>query len=801
MKLSLEWLSDFVDIDVSPGAYAEAMTLSGSKVEAVVAHGAGIERVVVGRVEAIERHPDADKLSVCRVDVSGDKPLTIVTGASNVVAGDLVPVALDGARLPDGREIRAGTLRGALSEGMLCSLAELGLTAADFPGAPEDGIMVLPREAEAEAEPESVSSPAPGQDIRDILGLRGHTVEFEITNNRPDCLSVIGLAREGAAVFQKPLTLKAPDVKGGGGAIQDLLTVRVDDPELCLRYTARMVKDVKIAPSPNWLRRRLRASGVRPINNIVDITNYVMLEYGQPMHAFDYARVGGATITARRARSGESLLTLDGRERSLTPDMLIIADDAHPLAVAGVMGGADSEITPGTRDIVLESANFYGPSVRLTALALAMRTESSNRFEKKLDPYNTVPAVDRACALIERLGAGTVCDGIIDVYPAEKQGRVLPVDAGRINALLGTRLPDEEIYALLSRLGFARCGDGVKVPSWRDDVEGMADLAEEAARLYGYNNIASAGLPGAARGGLTEGQRLRVLAREVCRALGYHEILTYSFVGASWFDKLCYSADDPRRDAVVIQNPLGEETSLMRPVALPSLLDALASNEAARNKDVRLFELAMTYRPRGGGQLPDERPMLVLGGYGHMDFFDLKGAVEDFLRALQVEGYAFAAHRDSAYHPGRCAALRVDGQVAGMLGEIHPDVARAFGSEQRLYACELDFLSLQASCARNKLYRPLPRFPSLTRDLAVVCRVEVPASALEEAIRRGAGPLLVDCRLFDVYVGSQIADGEKSVAFTLTLQANDRTLTDQDADIAVEGALAELASRCGASLR
>ena len=788
MKLSLEWLSEFVSVGASPKVYADAMTLSGSKVEAIEEHGAEIVNVVAGRVIAIERHADADKLYVCAVDTGGDAPIQIVTGAPNVHTDDLVPVALDGAKLPDGREIRAGVIRGVTSNGMLCSLGELNLAKDDFPYADPDGIFILEERAE------------PGQDIRDVLGLRGHTVEFEITNNRPDCLSVIGLARESAATFGKPLTLRVPHVKGGGGPIESLLSVRVEDPDLCPRYSAGLARNVKIGPSPRWLRERLRASGVRPINNIVDITNYVMLEYGQPMHAFDYARLDGRTIAARRAVPGEALETLDGQPRALSADMLVIADARRPVAVAGVMGGADSEITESARDIVFESANFHGPSVHRTSLALGLRTESSNRFEKGLDPCNTMPALARACELVEMLGAGVVCDGFIDVSFVNPSERTLPVDAGRINALLGTKLPAEDMFALLAPLGFERRGDAVAVPSWRADVEGMADLSEEIARLYGYNRILSADLPGSARGGLTEKQCAESLTREICRALGYSEILTYSFIGASWYDKLGWPEDDPRRASVIIENPLGEETSLMRATALPSLLHSLASNEAARNPTARLYEMAMTYRP-GEQPLPDERPILMLGGYGDMDFFTLKGAVATLLNALRVENIRFETAGDISYHPGRCARLLVGDVTLGLLGEIHPDVTRAFDGAQRYYAAELDFMALLTARAPEKTYQPLPRFPTVNRDLAVVCDDHVPAAALETAIRRGAGPLLVDCRLFDVYTGSQVAQGRKSVAFALELRAPDRTLTDREADDALGAALSELRESCGAVLR
>ncbi|MDR1157964.1 MAG: phenylalanine--tRNA ligase subunit beta [Oscillospiraceae bacterium] len=788
MKLSLEWLSEFVDTAVSPKEYAEAMTLSGSKVETVEELGAEIQHVVLGRVLSVTPHPDADRLSICQVDVGRAAPVQIVTGASNVTPDALVPVALDGARLPGGKEIGTGKLRGVASEGMLCSLSELSLTLNDFPYAREDGIFLV-------EEPGT-----PGQDIRTVLGLAGYVVEFEITNNRSDCLSVIGLARESAAAFDKPLSLRDPAVAGGGGDIGALLSVFVEDAALCPRYTARMVRGVKVGPSPRWLRERLRASGVRPINNIVDITNYVMLEYGQPMHAFDYACLENGRLVVRRAQPGETLETLDGRARALETSMLLIADAERPVGVAGVMGGANSEITKETRDIVFESANFNGPSVRRTALALGMRTDASSRFEKGLDPTSTISAVDRACELVEQLGAGTVCDGRIDVCHVDTAPRVLPLDPSRINALLGTQLSAGEIAAYLTRLGFSVQDKTVTVPSWRADVEGTADLAEEAARFYGYNAITPAPLPGGSLGLLTEKQRGERLTRSLCRAAGYSEILTYSFVSPSWFDKLALPASDARRRCVRIENPLGEDTGVMRTTALPSMLDALGRNEAGRNRQVAFFELAQTYRPADAA-LPEERPILTLGAYGDRDFFALKGAVETILDGLRLPNVSFARACDPSYHPGRCAEVRADGVTLGVLGEVHPTVAEAFGLSQRTVAAELDFLTMLSVQTQAETFTPLPRFPAVSRDLAVVCAAETPAAELAAVIRGSIGALLVDCRVFDVYTGSQIPAGQKSVAFALALRAGDRTLTDEEADVLLCRALDALQTAFGVSLR
>ncbi len=783
MKLSLDWLSDFVQLSCSPKEYADAMTLSGSKADGFEDLGAEIQNVVVGKVLFTEPHPNADRLTICKIDVGG-RELTIVTGASNVTPGCTVPAALDGAKLPGGKEIFTGALRGVTSEGMLCSLKELDLTTHDFPEAAENGIFLLP------------DCLAPGQDIRDALKLRDVSVDFEITNNRPDCLSVIGLARESAATFDKPLSLHTPTVKGGGGAHG--LRVEIRDADLCPRYAARVVRDVKIAPSPLWMRARLRTCGVRPINNIVDITNYVMLEYGQPMHAFDYACLQGEKIVVRRAASGESLETLDGQGRALSPDMLVIADESRPVGVAGVMGGANSEITEKTREIVLESATFNGPSVRRTALALGLRTDASSRFEKGLDRENVLPALERACELIEQLGAGVVCDGVEDVHGALPPVRTLPLEASKINALLGTEIPEADMKACLARLGFVVEGEAVAVPSWRADIEGMADLAEEVARLYGYNRIPSSLSAGeTVPGALTASQRAVRVLGELCRAMGYNEIMTYSFISPSDYEKLGLPGG-----SVVIENPLGEDRSVMRTTALPSMLEALARNESVRNKKARLWELCMTYRPQENETLPDERPQIALGGYGELDFFALKGAVETILTGFRVENVTYNAKKDHpAFHPGRCAEVFADGVFLGVLGQLHPLAAARFELSQEVFCGELDFRTMLEVAAPERVYVPLPKFPAMSRDLAVVCADDVPAAQLEEIIRQNAGELLADCALFDVYTGSQIAAGRKSVAFSLSLRAPDRTLTDAEADAAVQSALTALEREAGATLR
>ena len=628
-------------------------------------------------------------------------------------------------------------------------------------------------------------------------------MEFEITPNRPDCLSVIGLARETAAVYKCPLRLHTPVVSAGGGSINKLLNVEISAPDLCPRYTARMVKNVKIGPSPAWLRDRLRASGVRPISNIVDITNYVMLEYGQPMHAFDFACVTGGKIIVRRASSGEEMETLDGTRRCLSPDILVIADNERPVGVAGVMGGANSEITGSTTTVVFESANFNGTSVRQTAIALGMRTDASSRFEKGLDPMGTLPAVERACELVELLGAGEVLDGVIDVIAAEFPQITLPLDAKRINRLLGTEIDPLDMARMLRSLGFTVNGDQVGVPSWRSDIEHYSDLAEEVARLYGYNLLPITMMRGeTTQGGYSAKQRAERLLGTLCRGMGYSEILTYSFTSPSCFDRIRLPENSALRRAVKILNPLGEDTGIMRTTALPSMLETLARNYSYRNSSARLYELATVYRQMENTPLTEESQMLLLGGYGGMDFFALKGIVQAILSAFRVSAVCFAADDSNpSYHPGRCAVLSVGNVRVGTVGQLHPLVAGNYGIDISVFAAELDFTLLLGCRTPEAQYTPLPRFPAVSRDIAVVCDASVPVAVLEDCIGRGAAGLLKEVRLFDIYTGPPVPVGKKSVAFSLTLRADDRTLTDAEADADVRGILALLNKELGAALR
>ena len=795
MKLNRKWLNEeFVDLsDISDKEFVETLTVAGQKVETYERMDAEIKNVVVGKVVSIVRHTNSDHMWVCQIDVGKDEPVQIVTGAQNVHEGDLVPAALHNSYLPGGIHITKGKLRGEVSNGMLCSLKELGLTLNDFPYAIEDGIWILQEDCK------------PGDDINAVIGNDDTVVDFEITNNRPDCYSIIGLAREAAAAFDRPMRHHEPVVKAGAsGCLTELLDVEVPAEDLCSRYTARMVRNVKIAPSPKWLRQRLRANGVRPINNIVDITNYVMLEYGQPMHAFDYRYVGSGKIVVRRSEEGETLTTLDGNVRTLTPGMLVIADGDKPIGLAGIMGGENSEIVPDTVDVVFESANFNGTSIRQTALALGMRTEASGKFEKNIDPLLTVPAVNRACELVELLGAGEVMDGMIDVLNAIPQPRTLPLEPERINALLGTDISEADMVEYLRRLEIPVENGTILVPSFRPDLVQTADIAEEVARLYGYNEIPTTSFRSAtAEGGYTGTMVLENKAGSLCRSLGYSEILTYSFVSPSYFDMIRLPADSPLRNAMRIQNPLGEDASIMRTIALPSMLTILSRNNAYHNSAVKLYELAKVYLPKEGQTLPDEPKHLLLGTYGEgEDFFSLKGEIEAILRGMNVRPAAYTAVKDNpSYHPGRCARITVDGIDVGVFGQVHPLVAKNYGIDADIYAAELDFTALSGLLAPASTYVPLPKYPAVSRDIAVVCDEALTVAELSACIRKAGGKLLRDVRLFDIYRGKGIAEGKKSTAFSLTLRADDRTLTDADSDGVIGAVLKALETELGAVLR
>ena len=795
MKLNRKWLNeDFVDLSsVSDKEFVETMTVFGQKVETWERMDAEIKNVVVGKVVSMVRHPNSDHMFICQVDVGQDEPVQIVTGAQNVHEGDLVPAALHNSWLPGGVHITKGKLRGEVSNGMLCSFAELGLTQNDLPGVYADGIWIL--------EPDSAK---PGDDINPIIGNDDTIVDFEITNNRPDCYSIIGLAREAAAAFAKPMKHHEPVVHGSdAGSIFEHLDVEVPATALCNRYSSRMVANVKIGPSPKWLRQRLRVNGVRPINNIVDITNYVMLEYGQPMHAFDYRYVSSGKIVVREAEVGETLTTLDGNVRNLKAGMLVIADDAKPIGLAGIMGGENSEIKDDTTMVVFESANFNGTSIRQTALALGMRTEASGKFEKNLDPMMTVPAVQRACELVELLGCGDVLDGTIDIINYVPETRKLPLEPEKINHLLGTNIPKEDMVMYLNRLEIPVEVDTIVVPSFRPDLVRMVDIAEEVGRSFGYNEIPVTQFRTATHGGYSAEMKLEAKAGVLCRGLGYSEIITYSFTSPTVFDQIRIPADSPLRNAMKIQNPLGEDTSIMRTIALPSMLEILSRNNAYHNKAAKLYEVAKVYLPVEGQPLPEEPKMLVFGTYGEKEtFFKLKGEIEALFAGLRMKKASYAAEKNNpSYHPGRCAAISIDGQVIGVMGQVHPLVAKNYGIDSEVYCAELNFTKMLGLRLPEPTFTPLPKYPAVSRDLALICDEEITVAQMEDVISASAGKLLRKIQLFDIYRGVGVPEGKKSMAFSLQLRADDRTLTDSDSEAVVNNVLTAVKERLHATLR
>ncbi|MBQ9510687.1 MAG: phenylalanine--tRNA ligase subunit beta [Clostridia bacterium] len=807
MILSLNWLKDFVDVtDVDVKKFCDDMTHTGSKVEQFELLGEEIQNVKVGLIEKIEQHPDAERLVICQVN-AGEKTIQIVTAAKNVFEGALVPVCYcpDGekrvAKLAGGMEIKTGKLRGVLSEGMFCSIAELGLDLHDMPGAPTDGILILNDIVECK----------PGDDICDVLKMRDTAVEFEITPNRPDCLSVIGLAREAAVTFDRNLTIPAPVIKGAGGDLRDYVSVSIESDK-CSRYCAKVVKNVKIAPSPLWMRMRLRAAGVRPINNIVDITNYVMIEYGQPMHAFDYACLDGSHITVRTAEDGEIFKTLDNTDRTLSSDMLVIADSKKPVGIAGVMGGANSEIKDDTATVVFESACFDGASVRITAKKLGMRTESSSRFEKGLDCENCMGAVERACQLVELLGAGEVVGGTIDVYPVKKPLATVAFEPEKINRFLGIFLSPDEMKKTLEKLEFKVEGSVITVPSFRDDVRCMNDVAEEVVRIYGYNNIASSSIVASmTQGGMSDSRVFREEMSDLLCGLGLNEIYSFSFIPARLYTKCGMAEDDVRRKSVEIANPFGEDTKTMRTTSIPSMLEVLDLNSSRNAKSASLYEMAKVFIPRENvvtnihgleGTLPDERIKISIGFYGAGDFFRMKGICEEILKKAGIKTAKYVANQsDPTFHPGRCADIVLGDTVLGTFGELHPVVAENYTFSCPVYVAELDLALIFENSSLEKEYTPLPKFPAVTRDFSLVCDEETEVGTLEETMRMGGVKILENITLFDVYRGSQLPTGKKSVSFSVTLRSPDHTLTVEEADKATKKILGALEHNLGVTIR
>lgn len=796
MNLSMKWLSDYVTLDTTVKEFCAAMTMSGSKVEVATEEGSEIKNVVVGKLLSVVPHENSDHLVVCQVDVGQEQPIQIVTGAPNVKAGDIVPVALCGAELPNGVKIKKGKLRGVESNGMLCSLGELGLTVHDFPYAIADGIFLIQEDCQI------------GQDIHEAIGLNDTSVEFEITSNRPDCLSVTGLAREAAATYHVPLNLKKPTFQGIDGNIQDALQVEIQNKEKCPRYAAGIVKNVKIAPSPRWMRERLRASGVRPINNLVDITNYVMLEYGQPMHAFDLRYVKDGKIVVRNAAEGETITTLDGVTRTLSPEMLVIADAEKPIAVAGVMGGEYSGIMEDTNTVVFESAYFEPVQVRRTAKKLGMRTDASARYEKGLDPEGCLRTLERAFELVELLGAGEPVRTHIDLNYNEKQRNRIPFDPEWINKFLGTDISREEMCDTMKMLEIEVDGDTCISPSFRIDLERPADLAEEVARIYGYNNIPSTVIKGVANASLTPKQKFRRTLENATVAVGCYGILTYSFISPKYFDKIALPADSSLRKTVVISNPLGEDTSVMRTTTLPSMLETLSLNYKNRNAAVALYEIGKEYLPTAPDKLPEEPDRLTIGMYGDdADFFSLKGMVETILETAGLHDCTYKAcgtdapfDEICALHPGRSAVIYAAETPIGYLGEVHPTVQKNYEIGTRTYVAKLLIDEMQPLAQTEITYQPLPKFPAITRDLSLVCADEVPVGDLQAAMKKAVGNILEQITLFDVYKGEQIAAGMKSVSFSIRMRSHEGTLTDEQADAAMKRVLKALKEH-GATLR
>lgn len=797
MDTPISWIKAYVpDLDCTPQEYADKMTLSGSNMESVTYLDKNLEKIVVGKIEKIEKHPDADKLIICQVNV-GDETVQIVTGAPNVSEGDLVPVVLDGGRVAgghdggknpeDGIKIKKGKLRGVESFGMMCSIEELGSSRDMYPEAPEYGIYIFNKDVK------------PGDDAVEALGLRDAVVEFEITSNRVDCFSMIGMAREAAATFKKDFFPPVVTKTGNDEDVNDYIKVRVEDEDLCPRYTARVVKNIKLAPSPEWMQRRLAAMGIRPINNLVDITNYVMEEFGQPMHAYDLDTIANKEIVVRRAKAGDKFTTLDGEERTMDENVLMICDGEKEIGIAGIMGGENSMITDDVQTMLFEAACFDGTNIRKSSKKIGLRTDASGKFEKGLDPNNAEAAIDRACQLIEEMGAGEVVGGMVDVYSKKKEPVRVPFDAEKINKLLGTDISKEEMIGYFKKidLEFDEETSEVIAPTFRHDLFRIADLAEEVARFYGYDNIPTT-LPSgeATTGKLSFKLRVEQVARDIAEFCGFSQGMTYSFESPKVFGKLLLPEDSDLRKAIPIMNPLGEDYSIMRTSSLNGMLTSLATNYNRRNKDVKLYELANIYLPKALPltELPDERVQFTLGMYGEGDFFTMKGVVEEFFDKVGLhkkEKYDPNAGK-SFLHPGRQANIIYDGVVVGYLGEVHPEVADNYGIGTRAYIAVIDMPEIVARATFDRKYTGIAKFPAVTRDISMVMPKEILVGQIEDVIESKGGEYLESYSLFDIYEGAQIKTGFKSVAYSIVFRAKDKTLEDADVSTAMDRILKAL---------
>ena len=785
MNTALSWIKAYVPgLECTDQEYCDAMTLSGTKVEGFERKDKNLDKIVVGQILKIEKHPDANKLIVCQVNVGKDEPIQIVTGAPNVKEGDKVPVVLDGGKVagghngevcPDGIEIKAGALRGVPSNGMMCSIEELGSTREMYPEAPEYGIYIFEDDVEV------------GADAIEVLGLHDTVFEYEITSNRVDCYSVIGIAREAAATFKKEFVPPVVTVKGNGENVNDYISVEVKDQDLCPRYIARVCKNIKIGPSPKWMQRRLASSGIRPINNLVDITNYVMEEYGQPMHAFDLDTIAGHKIVVKRAADGEEFQTLDGQMRKMDSDVLMICDADKAIGIAGIMGGENSKITDDVKTVVFEAATFNGANIRKSAKRVGLRTDASGKFEKGLDPRNAEAAINRACQLIEELGCGEVVDGMVDIKMPLKDEVRIPFEPERINALLGTNVSKEEMLEIFARieLKLDENTNDIVVPSFRQDVLGFADVAEEVARFFGYDNIPES-LPSgeATTGKLPFKLRIEEKAKDIAEYCGFSQGMCYSFESPKVFDKLLIAKDSPLRNVVTISNPLGEDFSVMRTISLNGMLTSLATNYNRRNKDVRLYELGNVYIPKSLPltELPDERMQFTLGMYGDGDFFTMKGVIEEFFDCIGMKKKpVYNPECDYPFlHPGRKAQIEYDGKVIGYLGEVHPEVLDNYDLGTRAYVAVLDMPEVVPFATFDRKYEGIAKFPAVTRDISMVVPKNILVGQIEAMIAQRGGKILESYKLFDIYEGSQIKEGYKSVAYSITFRDKARTLEEND---------------------